>query len=233
MISKIKHLAKKILRRNRKIVAHDPEGVRYYDPSAEMSFQSYFEEHKEEILKGNVPDRYREIAELVPGHRIMEIGSADGTQALVLALRKKVVYGVELMPQQYQCALELRQAWADMGMNVDHCHFLLGEVDSYPEIFDKVDTIFMSRVIYHFRDKIRGLFEKIEDSNIKNIVMVGCPDRERRWLEGGETGDSMGKYAYYASLKGMESIAKDYGFQISSLIPSSEGNDPIVVACRE
>jgi protein-L-isoaspartate O-methyltransferase len=49
-----------------------------------------------------VPERYLRIAKLVPGERVLEIGSADGAQSLILARSKSLVCGVELMPMQYE-----------------------------------------------------------------------------------------------------------------------------------
>ena len=233
MIRKLKSLVNRILGRKGRRAGGDPEGVRYYDPNSEMSFQGYFEENKEAIFRGEVPARYLEIADMVPGARVLEIGSADGTQALVLAQQKEEVHGLELMPQQYRTSLELKDAWLGLGKEVVNCHFHLGEACSKPELLDMVDTILMSRVIYHLRSEIPKLFQQIKDSGIKNLVMIGCPDRERRWLEGGETADAMGKYAYFASQEGMEALALDNGFEVVRSIPSAEGSDPMVFAARK
>lgn len=232
MMGRIKSLLRKLSGGSREKASFDPDGVRYYDPASEMSFQGYFEENREEIFKGNVPKRYLEIAELVPGRDILEIGSADGTQALVLALRKNTVHGLELMPKQHEISLELKKAWLGLGRDVGNCHFHNGDACSHTELFSAADTVLMSRVVYHLRDGIDPLFRRIEDSGITNVVLVGCPLREKRWRESGETGDSMGRYAYFASLEGMRSLVEKHGFHVSLSIPSSEGGDPVVVASR-
>ena len=238
----MKKLFRKIFRQKKAQQSHkpqerrkfDPDGKKFYDPNAEMTYQSYFDENKEAISRGEAPVRYHEIAEIVPGDRVLEIGSADGTQSLVLAEKKQAVHGLELMPQQFETSLELKDAWLALGKKVENCQFHKGDIGSNFELLADVDTVLASRVIYHLRAGIVPFFEKIEKSgHIKNLVLIGCPRREKKWSQFGETGDSMGRYAYYASLEGMIDVATKYGFEVVVSNPSSEDRDPVVVARRQ
>lgn len=83
-----------------------PDRMQFYRPGKRgelnASFQIYYRENADKISKVEVPERYLRIAKLVPGERVLEIGSADGAQSLILARSKSLVCGVELMPMQYE-----------------------------------------------------------------------------------------------------------------------------------
>ena len=210
-------------------------GNEYYSPgkSKNAGFQGYYQDNKEEIRKGNVPERYTRIANVVPGEKILEIGSADGTQTLTLSQKKGSVVGVELMPMQYQEALELQQYWKDNGLQVENARFVNENIAEKLDLLNGYDTILMSRVLYHMREAVEPLFDSIAKSDVENVVLVGCPLREARWQEGGASGDSLGKYAYYASSDGMKEILEQAGFDIVHAEPSGDNVDPLVVGTRK
>ena len=209
------------------------EGVEYYasSPSGTKNagFQKYYEENRREIVLGEVPVRYEEIARMTPGEHVMELGSADGTQCLVLAKRKARVVGVELMQMQYEEAENLKAAWAARGERTENCVYLNADISSVEDMFDGFDTILMSRVLYHLRGKADPLVKRISSSKVRYLVLVGCPERTRRWRSSGETGDAMGKYAYLATKEGMEEILTKNGFSIVNSEWSDENKDPVVV----
>jgi SAM-dependent methyltransferase len=213
-----------------------PDGMQFYRPGRRgelnAGFQTYYRENADKITKGEVPARYLRIAKLVPGERVLEIGSADGTQSLVLARSKSLVCGVELMPMQFEEACELRKKWIKNGEDVERCEFRNEDVLTSTIDLDGFDTVLMSRVLYHFRDSADAVLEKIAQSKVNNIVLVGCPIRERNWREHGVSGDVMGKYASLASQEGMESVLHEHDFHIVSSFSSEKGDDPIVVASR-
>ncbi|WP_050929918.1 class I SAM-dependent methyltransferase [Aestuariivita boseongensis] len=218
-------------------VQHDAEGFEFYKPGSRdernAGFQSYYRENAADIWLGRVPDRYLKIAEMVPGTSVLEIGSADGTQALTLARDGKSVLGIELMPLQFQEAQKLRQHWLTQGFNVKSCEFVNGSIMDNLEALDKAETVLISRVLYHLRADIEPLFKRIVESPVRNVVLVGCPLREARWRAGGDTGDALGKYAYYAAQEGMEDILKKFSFTVTRSEASGNGNDPLVVAVRQ
>ena len=198
-----------------------------------MSFQSYFVENKDNIFAGRIPERYRRVARYVPGDTILEVGSADGTQALVLAKERRRVYGVELMSEQHEMALSLRDHWLGIGIDVQNCEFYKGDALAFSYLLDCVDTVLLSRVLYHLREDINVYFETIRVSGVKCVALVGCPVRERNWHTYGARGDMMGKYTYYASQVGMENVLREFGFQIVTSLSSEGGEDPMVVGSRQ
>ncbi|RKF12371.1 methyltransferase domain-containing protein [Roseovarius spongiae] len=231
----LKDFARKVLLKNRGDT-YNQDGVVFYDPNGNevvnAGFQSYYRENRGEIRKGIVPERYVRISKIVPGKNILEIGSADGTQSLTLARDGKRVCGIELMSLQFEEALSLRESWRDMGVTVEDCEFMNVDIMKSLEILDCFDTVLISRVLYHLRADIEPLFRSIADSKVRNVVLIGCPLREARWREKGVTGDTLGKYAYYASREGMEDILKRCGFEIIHSEPSAVGMVPTVVSSR-
>ena len=233
LIRFIKKIIRKFIPKKKKRTIYNPDGKKFYDPNKEMSFQSYFEENKEKIFQGEVPERYKRISDVVPGNRVLEIGVGDGTQSLILSLEKEKVYAIELMNQQFSIANKLKDTWLEKGIDVSKCEFINDDIIERVDLFEKVDTILMSRVVYHLMENISSLFSKIKKNNIEHVVLVGCPRREERWKKYGDTGDPLGKYAFYASQEGMEKLLTEFGFSISLSIPSTKEDDPIVVGSRK
>ena len=130
---------------------------------------------------------------MILGEKVLEIGSADGTQSLLLSQSKEYVVGIELMEYHYETSLELKKSWKNLGKNVSNCTFYKKDALEAKDFLKDIDTILMSRVVYHLRENINPVFESFRESKIENIVLVGCPRREKNWINGGETGDTMGQ----------------------------------------
>ena len=220
--------------RQKKRATHPSSGKKFYDPEASENagYQSYFIENRDNIYCGKVPDRYERVASATPGLKVLEMGSADGTQSLVLAREKEAVCGVELMEMQYHTALDLKQRWLQNGIVINNCNFIHGGIQEFKSALDAYDTVLMSRVLYHLRSDIDDVMVAITQSNVSNIVLVGCPERARRFREGGSHGDELGKYAKFATKEGMEEVLGKYGFLITKSTPDDTPLDPIVVGQR-
>lgn len=212
-----------------------PAGVAYYvrEGGKNAGLQSYYAENVDDIRKGIVPERYTRIAALTPGRSIIELGAADGTQSLVLALEKDRVCGVELMDLQFREAEKLKSEWLSLGRNVENCSFIQRDIRESADLLKGNDTVLMSRVLYHLRESIGAAMADITASDIRYVVLVGCPRRTERWEKFGETGDAMGRYAFYATEAGMASVLREHGFKIISSLGCEDGNDPVVVGERQ
>lgn len=230
-------LFKRILNKIKKRVSrtvHDRDGVAYYTRSegANAGLQTYYADNIVAIHSGVVPDRYKRIAALTPGDKVIEFGAADGTQSLVLALEKERVWGVELMDLQIREAEKLKADWLSHGFRVENCRFVQRDILEASDLLADNDTVVMSRVLYHLRGGISDVMDTIAKSAVRHVVLVGCPKRTERWRKHGETGDAMGKYAYYATLEGMSSVLREQGFTIVHAIGGDDGEDPVVVGSR-
>ncbi len=199
-------------------------------------YQSQFKENMGRIFQGEVPYRYKNIASKVPGRRVLEIGSAEGVLSLTLARRKDKVCGMELTDFRYETACKLKSQWEAMGYSVENCTLLKGDILARPDIMVDFDTLVAVRVIYHLREKVHQLFERIPE-NIEHVFLCGNRDKESSVHQAGNLDElsnvhSLGKWIYYASQKGMEEILEAHGFDIIESYQATEDDDPIVVGQR-
>ena len=126
----------------------------------------------------------------------------------------------------------MRKKWIKNGEDVERCGFRDENVLTSTIDLDEFDTALMSKEIYHFHDSADVELDKIAQSKVNNVVLVGCPIPDSKWREHGVSGDVMGKYAFLASQEGMESVLHEHDFHIVSSFSSEKGDDPIVVASR-
>ena len=111
--------------------------------------QTSFDENEECIRQGEMPERYKEISGLVAGDAILEVGSADGTLALVMAMTHQKVIACEVMAYRHNAALKLQQLWHDKGHDVDKCVFVNADIQDAMKYLHEVDTLVVIRTIYH------------------------------------------------------------------------------------
>ncbi len=195
--------------------------------------QIEFRKNRQEIAQGNVPERYRRTASLVPGKRVLDVGSADGTLCLVLAQTKDLVIGAELMRYRHKTALEMRNLWRKRGAQTDNLRFVNRGAKRATPLLAEVDTVVLSRTLYHLRDDAWVLFDRIKRTpSIRYVALFGNRDKEKEWFDtkGGEPG--LGKYLALAAQEGMEDILVQHGFTIETSIASTETEDPIVIGVR-
>ena len=195
--------------------------------------QVEFRKNKQQIALGNVPARYERTAELVPGKRVLDIGSADGTLALVLAQSKEKVIGAELMRYRHKTAQEMQRTWAKRGAKTDNVRFVNRGAKRVRPFLREVDTVVLSRALYHLRDDAFWLFAQIERiPTITHVALFGNRDKEREWFDTKGEQPGLGKYLALVAQEGMEDILKKHGFDIETSIASTETEDPIVIGVR-
>lgn len=195
--------------------------------------QVEFRKNREQIALGDVPDRYKRTASYVPGKRVLDIGSADGTLALFLAQSKEFVIGAELMRYRHKTAQEMQRTWASRGARTDNLKFVNRGVKRVKPLLNEVDTIVLSRTLYHLRDDAFWLFKELERSeNIEYVALFGNRDKEKEWFDTDGNQPGLGKYLALASKHGMEELLTNHGFSIETSIASTETEDPIVIGAR-
>lgn len=195
--------------------------------------QIEFRKNRESIARGDIPARYQRTAELVPGSRVIDIGSADGTLALVLAQIKDFVIGAELMLYRHKTAQEMKATWAARGAKTDNLRFINRGARRLGKALDQVDTVVMSRTLYHLRDDAEWLFDQIQaKSNIKNVALFGNRDKEQEWFDTKGEKPGLGKHLALAGQEGMEDILTRHGFTVTVSIPSTDSEDPVVIGTR-
>lgn len=189
-----------------------------------------YRKNKDAIWRGEIPDKYTRVLDLVPGDHILELGAAEGVLSLLLAERKARVIALEMKRQRHEEALQLQALWREQGKDVARCEMVLGDLKDRIDLLDQVDTLVAVRSIYYLRDNILRVFEAV-GSHVPNVVLCGNKNRGRRYFESsGRPDDRLGKFNYYASLEGMTKLLQDCGYQIVRAIANG---DPIVVGLKK
>ena len=188
-----------------------------------------YRKNRDDIKKGAVPEKYTRVLNLVPGQRVLELGSAEGVLALLMAERKEKVIGLEIKADRHEEALRLQSLWARQGKDVSRCSMLLGNIKDNLHLLDEVDTVVAVRSIYYLRDDIENVFQEI-GRRVPNVLLCGNGSRSRKYYAAnGNPDDGLGAFNYYATLEGMEALLRKCGYEIAHQIPDG---DPIVIGTK-
>lgn len=173
------------------------------------------------ILRGVVPEKYTRLLPYIPKGRILELGSAEGVLALLLAMRGDEVTALEPNRERHEAAQRLRDAW---GMDANGPRFVNGSIGKHPELLVEggFDTLVAVRMIYYLGDALDSVFRL---SRIPNAVLCGNRNRAKAWHEG-RPHEPLGEMNRYASAVGMSELLERHGYTVIETV--LEG-DPIVV----
>ena len=189
-----------------------------------------YRKNRDAIKRGQIPDKYLRVLDLVPGDNVLELGAAEGVLSLLLAQRKKKVVAVEINKERHEEAKQLQHLWADQGLDVSGCQMVLGNIKDRLDLLQEVDTLVAVRSIYYLRSDIEKTFDEIA-TRVGNVVLCGNKNRARTYFEAdGNPSDNLGKFNYYASLEGMRNLLIDRGYRIVKLV---EDGDPIVIGVKD
>jgi hypothetical protein len=137
------------------------------------------------------------------------------------------------MRYRHKTALEMKNLWRKRGAQTDNLRFVNRGAKRATPLLAEVDTVVLSRTLYHLRDDAWVLFDRIKKTpSIRYVALFGNRDKEKEWFDtkGGEPG--LGKYLALAAQEGMEDILVQHGFTIETSIASTETEDPIVIGVR-
>jgi SAM-dependent methyltransferase len=186
--------------------------------------------NRRSIWKGNIPEKYARLVNLVPGERILELGSAEGVLSLLLAQKKQKVIALEMKSDRHAEALRLKSFWQERGREVGRCEMVLGNIKDELHLLRRVDTVLAVRSIYYLRDDLSDVFDAV-GREVPNVVLCGNENRARKYYQSkGELDDRLGKLNYFATLEGMTSLLQERGYTIVDVV--AEG-DPIVVGAKK
>jgi hypothetical protein len=186
--------------------------------------------NRKAIWRGDIPEKYTRIADLVPGERVLELGAAEGVLSLLLAQRKKRVIALELKPDRHEEAVRLQSAWRERGFNVGRCVMVRGNIKENLHLLGSVETLVAVRSIYYLRDDLAEVFDAV-GRHVPNVVLCGNRNRAREYAESqGNPDNRLGKSNYFATLEGMVSLLERCGYTIVNAV--AEG-DPIVVGVKK
>jgi choline dehydrogenase-like flavoprotein len=189
-----------------------------------MSASLAYRKNESAILRGDVPEKYTRLLPYIPGERILEIGSAEGVLACLLAKAGKLVTALERRQERHEAAQQLRDAW---GLDVNGPRFVWGDAAKNLSLLEGKDTLVAVRMIYYLGKDLDMVFAEAA-KHVRNVVLCGNANRARWWREGLPNRNDRADN-YYASADGMKDVLTRHGFEIATEV--LEG-DPIVVGRR-
>ena len=185
--------------------------------------------NRKAIWRGDIPEKYTRLVDLVPGKRVLELGAAEGVLSLLLAQKKEKVFALELKPERHEEARRLKSSWQERGLDVGSCEMVLGNIKEQLHLLKSVDTLLAVRSIYYLRADLIEVFDAV-GRHVPNVVLCGNKNRARKYAEShGNPDDALGKSNYFATLEGMSSLLEGCGYTIVTSI--AEG-DPIVIGAK-
>jgi hypothetical protein len=173
------------------------------------------------ILSGDVPEKYTRLLPYIPGHKVLEIGSAEGVLSLLLAKQGKEVIALERNPERHESAQRLRDSW---GMDVSGPRFICGDIRDNFHRLDGIETLVAVRMIYYLRDDLDRVFTEAA-KRVPNVVLCGNRNRANRYRQGAED-EPGGPHNFYASLEGMKALLMRHGYTIT--VEVTEGDEIVV-----
>ncbi|MGI6368670.1 MAG: class I SAM-dependent methyltransferase [Anaerolineae bacterium] len=104
--------------------------------------------------EAGVLERVVALSQVLPGDRVLDVGTGTGHTALALAPHVSEVIGLDLTPEMLAEAENLRQA-----AGLDNLRWQLGDVAALPWPDDSFDVVTCRRAAHHFTDMPRAMAE--------------------------------------------------------------------------
>lgn len=180
-----------------------------------------FRKNKAAILRGEVPDKYLRLLPFIPAGDVVELGSAEGVLACLLAREGRAVTAIEASHERHASALRLANVW-----NVAGVRFTCADIRRNLDLLE-ADVLIAVRMIYYLGDELDAVFAEVA-AKIPNVVLCGNKNRAAMWRQGipnrSDKADN-----YYASPEGMRAVLERHGYAI---VQEETEGDPIVVGRR-
>lgn len=173
------------------------------------------------ILRGDVPEKYLRILPHVPAGKVLELGSAEGVLALLLARQGNEVVALERNSDRHAAAQSLAAAWG-----VGAVEFINGDITDRLAncLFHGVDTLVAVRMIYYLRETIDAVFAEVA-KHIPNVVLCGNRNRADNW-RAGRPHKPLGEFNRYAAREGMRDLLERHGYRIEKEV--TDGDEIVV-----
>jgi SAM-dependent methyltransferase len=176
------------------------------------------------IARGEVPDKYTRLLPFITGQRILEIGSAEGVLALLLARMGKQVTAIEKSEERHEAANDLYGKWLARENHFQAPTFVNDRIGNRLDLLNGVDTLVAVRSIYYLGDDLDRIFAKAAQK-VRNVVLCGNRNRAARW-RAGTPDEPLGDMNRYASREGMVELLTRHGYRIAQEV--AEGDEIVV-----
>jgi SAM-dependent methyltransferase len=177
------------------------------------------------IIRGDVPDKYTRLLPYITGQRILEIGSAEGVLALLLARDGKDVTALEKSEERHTAANRLYAEWLAREEKFNPPTFINGTIDGRLDLLKGMDTVVAVRMIYYLRYGLARVFDAFAHYRVQNVVLCGNRNRADRFRSGVKD-EKDGPHNFYASREGMRDVLTRHGYKIVSEV--KEGDEVVV-----
>jgi 2-polyprenyl-3-methyl-5-hydroxy-6-metoxy-1,4-benzoquinol methylase len=144
-------------------------------------------QEKKEVLGGSLRQKYRDLEPILkrmaPKRSVLDIGCNGGVVSMLSAkYGASKVAGIDKRGYAIEQANMGADAWAAKGLlkNKDIISYYNGNLADNLELVDQADFLIMLRVIYHLREEVVTLFERIKDRSDMIILVQGNPARRKK-----------------------------------------------------
>lgn len=189
-----------------------------------MTHSLAFRKNEDAIIRGIVPEKYRRIVPYIRGHRILEIGSAEGVLALLLAREGKQVTALEKSEERHETARQLYGEWLAREKKFAAPVFVNGCIQENLGLLDNKDTLVAVRVVYYLGGQLNTVFEEVA-KKVPTVVLCGNKNRAARW-RAGRPDEPLGDFNRYAAREGMMELLERHGYRITQTV--LEGDEIVV-----
>lgn len=176
------------------------------------------------IIRGDVPEKFTRLLPFITGQRILEIGSAEGVLALLLARGGKRVMALEKSAERHEGAANLYGQWLGRERKFIPPTFVNGDIRDNLHLLHNQDTLVAVRMIYYLRDDIDRVFAEVAKL-IPTVVLCGNKNRAARW-RAGTPDEPLGDFNRYAAREGMIELLERHGYRIAATV--TEGDEIVV-----
>lgn len=184
-----------------------------------------FRKNEAAIRRGDVPEKYTRLLPFITGHSILEIGSAEGVLALLLASMGKHVTALEKSEERHESAANLYSDWLGREKRFLPPKFINGTIGNRLDLLNGIDTLVAVRMIYYLRSDLDRVFAAVAAAKIPTVVLCGNGNRAARW-RAGVPDEPGGPFNFYASREGMGELLKRHGYRIA--VEVTEGDEIVV-----
>lgn len=189
-----------------------------------MTHSLAYRKNEAAILAGDVPDKYTRLLPFITGGRILEIGSAEGVLALLLAKRGKRVTAIERSAERHDSAQQLYGEWLAREKQFAAPTFINGDIADHLYALHDKDCLVAVRVIYYLGGRLNTIFSDVSKF-IPQVVLCGNRNRAARW-RAGTPDEPLGDFNRYAAREGMVELLTRHGYRITQVV--SEGDEIVV-----
>lgn len=189
-----------------------------------MTASLAYRKNEAAIQRGEVPDKYTRLLPFITGQKIIEIGSAEGVLALLLARDGKHVTALEKSDERHAGAANLFNEWSKWFSFPGEATFVRGDVLANLGLLEGRDTLVAVRSIYYLGTGLDTVFTAAA-KHIQTVVLCGNKNRAARW-RAGTPDEPLGEMNRYAAREGMVELLTRHGYRITQTV--LEGDEIVV-----